>query len=96
MRLLLTASFVRAIKKLHPQQKIDLDSALKLVRSDPSIGEAKVGDLLGVRVFKFRLSQQQCLLAYRILDEESVKLLTFGPHENFYRDLKRQEDRGKL
>ena len=92
MRLLLTASFVRAIKKLRPQQKTDLDSALKLVRSDPSIGEAKAGDLLGVRVFKFRLSQQQCLLAYRILDEESVKLLTFGPHENFYRDLKRQED----
>jgi mRNA interferase RelE/StbE len=92
MRLLLTASFVRVIKKLRPQQKIDLDSALKLVRSDPSIGEAKVGDLLGVRVFKFRLFQQPCLLAYRILDEESVKLLTFGPHENFYRDLKRQED----
>ena len=92
MRLLLTASFVRAIKKLHPQQKTDLDAALKLISSDPSIGEAKVGDLLGVRVFKFRLSQQQCLLAYRILDEESVKLLTFGPHENFYRDLKRHED----
>lgn len=55
MRLLVTASFVKA----------------------------KVGDLLGVRVFKFRLSQQLCLLAYRILDEESIKLLTFGPHEIF-------------
>lgn len=95
MRLLLTASFVRAIKKLHAQQKqqkTELDNALRVISSDPSVGEAKVGDLLGVRVFKFRLSQQQCLLAYRILDEESVKLLTFGPHENFYRDLKRQED----
>lgn len=92
MRLLLTASFVKAIKKLHPQQKSELDSTVKSIGSDPSIGEAKVGDLLGVRVFKFRLSQQQCLLAYRILDEESIKLLTFGPHENFYRDLKRQDD----
>ena len=53
------------------------------------IGVAKIGDLLGVRVFKFKLSQQHCLLAYRILDEESIKLLTFGPHENFYRDLKK-------
>jgi hypothetical protein len=26
-----------------------------------------------------RLSQQQCLLAYRILDQESIKLLTFDP-----------------
>ena len=33
---------------------------------------------------------QQCLLAYRIVDQESLKLLTFGSYENFYRDLKRQ------
>jgi len=30
--------------------------------------------------------------AYRILDENSLKLLTFGPHENFYRDLKRLDE----
>jgi mRNA-degrading endonuclease YafQ of YafQ-DinJ toxin-antitoxin module len=92
MRLLLTASFVRALKKLHPQQKSDLDHALKIISLDPALGEAKIGDLAGVRVFKFRLSQQQCLLAYRIMDEDSLKLLTFGPHENFYRDLKRHAD----
>jgi len=87
MRLVVTASFARATKKLHPPQKVELDAALKTVSSDPMIG-----DLLGVRVFKFKLSQQLCLLAYRILDEESIKLLTFGPHENFYRDLKRIDD----
>ncbi len=92
MRLLVTASFARATKKLHPPQKVELDAARKTVSSDPTIGEAKIGDLLGVRVFKFKLSQQLCLLAYRILDEESIKLLTFGPHENFYRDLKRIDD----
>jgi len=92
MRLLLTATFVKAIKKLHPQQKNDLDQALRIISLNPATGEAKIGDLLGVRVFKFRLSQQHCLLAYRILDEDSLKLLTFGPHENFYRDLKRQEN----
>ena len=91
MRLLVTASFARATKKLHPPQKVELDAALKTVSSDPTIGEAKIGDLLGVRVFKFKLSQQLCLLAYRILDEESIKLLTFGPHENFYRDLKQRK-----
>ena len=92
MRLLLTATFVKAIKKFHPQQKNDLDQALRIISLNPAMGEAKIGDLLGVRVFKFRLSQQHCLLAYRILDEDSLKLLTFGPHENFYRDLKRQEN----
>ncbi|MBT8603353.1 type II toxin-antitoxin system RelE/ParE family toxin [Polynucleobacter paneuropaeus] len=92
MRLLVTATFAKATKKLHTQQKLELDASLKLICKDPEIGEAKVGDLLGVYVYKFRLSQQQCLLAYRILDAESIKLLTFGPHENFYRDLKRQDE----
>ncbi len=90
MRLLITATFAKATKKLHAPQKLELDAALKLIAKDPVIGEAKVGDLLGVYVYKFRLSQQQALLAYRIVDQESIKLLTFGPHENFYRDLKRQ------
>ena len=92
MRLLITASFAKATKKLHAPQKVELDAALKLIFKDPIIGEAKVGDLLGVYVYKFKLSQQQCLLAYRIVDQESIKLLTFGPHENFYRDLKRQSE----
>ena len=56
-----------------------------------ALNEAKVGDLLGIRVHKFRLSNQLCMLAYRILDKDSLKLLVFGPHENFYRDLKRHE-----
>lgn len=88
MRILVTPSFVRTTKKLHRPQKADLDEAVRAVSADPEIGEAKVGDLAGVRVYKFRLSNQLCLLAYRILDEDSLKLLTFGPHENFYRDLK--------
>lgn len=92
MLILVTPSFVRATKKLHPPQKSDLDKAVRAISTNPEIGDAKVGDLAGVRVYKFRLSNQLCLLAYRILDEDSVKLLTFGPHENFYRDLKRQEE----
>lgn len=94
MRLLVTPSFVRATKKLHRPQKADLDEAVRVVSTDPEIGEAKVevGNLAGVRVYKFRLSNQLCLLAYRILDEDSFKLLTFGPHENFYRDLKQLDE----
>lgn len=91
MRLYVTPTFERAVKKLHPQQKYDLDEAVRAIASDPECGEAKVGDLLGIRVYKFRLSNQLAMLAYRILDKDSLKLLAFGPHENFYRDLKRQE-----
>lgn len=92
MRLLVTPTFVRATKKLHPPQKLELDAALKAVSANPAIGDAKVGDLAGVRVYKFRLANQICLLAYRILDAESLKLLSVGSHENFYRDLKRNDD----
>lgn len=92
MRLLVTATFVRATKRLHRSQKVELDQAVHVIRADPTIGEAKVGDLAGVRIHKFHMSNQLCLLAYRILDEETIKLLTFGSHENFYRDLKRQNE----
>ena len=91
MRILVTPTFERAVKNLHNPQKADLDAAVCAVVADVEIGEAKVGDLAGIRVYKFRLANQLCLLSYRALDEETIKLLTVGPHENFYRDLKRRE-----
>ena len=91
MRILVTPTFERAVKNLHNPQKADLDAAVRAVVADVEIGEAKVGDLAGIRVYKFRLANQLCLLSYRALDEETIKLLTVGPHENFYRDLKRRE-----
>jgi len=89
MRLLVTPTFERAVKKLHRQQKVALDEAVRAVANDTDIGEAKVGDLANIRVYKFRMANQLCLLAYRILDEDTVKLLMVGTHENFYRDIKR-------
>ena len=62
MRLLVTPSFVRATKKLHPPQKLELDAALRAISADPVAGEAKVGDLAGIRVYKFRLSNQMYLV----------------------------------
>ncbi len=92
MHILVTPLFERTVKKLHRQQKADLDIAVRAVASDTAIGEIKVGDLAGIRVYKFRMVSQLCLLAYRILDKDSLKLLAVGPHENFYRDLKKLEN----
>ena len=89
MRILVAPTFERAAKKLHRLQKTDLDTAVKAVAADTGIGEEKVGDLAGIRVYKFRMTNQLCLLSYRVLDADSIKLLTVGSHENFYRDLKR-------
>ena len=91
MRVLVTPTFERAVKKLHKQQKAALDEAVRTIVGQTEAGETKVGDLAGVQVYKFRMGNLLCLLAYRILDENTLKLLMVGPHENFYRDLKRTE-----
>ncbi|MEY4685787.1 MAG: hypothetical protein RLZ25_2246 [Pseudomonadota bacterium] len=92
MRLLVTPTFERTVKKLHRQQKAELDEAVRAIASAPEIGEAKVGDLSGVQVYKFKMINQLCLLAYRVLDPQTIKLLMLGPHENFYRDLRHLEN----
>ena len=91
MRILVTPTFERVVKKLHRQQKTALDEAVRTIASQPEVGETKVGDLAGVQVYKFRMGKLLCLLAYRVLDESTIKLLMIGPHENFYRDLTRTE-----
>lgn len=91
MRILVTPTFERAVKKLHRQQKAALDDAVHTIASQPEVGQTKVGDLAGVQVYKFRMGNLLCLLAYRVLDENTLKLLMVGPHENFYRDLKRTD-----
>ena len=91
MRLLITPTFARTVKKLHPQQKSALDDAVRAIAGNPDLGEPKVGDLAGVQVYKFRMGSQLALLAYRVLDPDTLKLLMVGPHENFYRDPKRLE-----
>ncbi|MFM8547834.1 MAG: type II toxin-antitoxin system RelE/ParE family toxin [Betaproteobacteria bacterium] len=73
------------------QQKTALDEAVRTIASRPEVGETKVGDLAGVQVYKFRMGKLLCLLAYRVLDANTIKLLMVGPYENFYRDLTRTE-----
>lgn len=80
--------FARAYKKLHLQQKQDVNSAVELIVSDPLAGEARRGDLAGVYVYKFKSQSQLVLLAYEF-DPKTRHLLLLGSHENFYRELKR-------
>ncbi len=59
------------------------------IADNPSLGEEKIGDLKGVRVYKFKVFDQQILLAYQVdKDKKVVIFVTVGGHENFYRDLK--------
>ena len=84
-------SFKKAAKKLHKNQRRDLELAIKDIIQDVEIGDRKLGDLTGVRVHKFKMVGQLTLIAYHYEDQTiTLTLLAFGSHENFYRDLKKQ------
>ncbi len=90
VNILQTPTFSRQIKRLHKNQKKDLDKAIRSVVDDPCIGETKKGDLTGIQVYKFKMVKQLTLLAYEFnVDELKIILLMLGSHENFYRDLKK-------
>ena len=88
MLVIQTKHFGKQKKKLHANQIDALDDAVKIIAAKPTMGEPKKGDLLGVRVYKFKMVNQEYLLAY--LDSKNkITLLSIGTHENFYRDLKK-------
>ncbi|HBY05929.1 MAG: hypothetical protein UV38_C0003G0014 [candidate division TM6 bacterium GW2011_GWE2_42_60] len=89
MQIFQTSTFTKQLKKLHKTQKIELDEAVKTILKNPDIGEAKKGDLSGIRVYKFKMTKQLTLLAYECNKKKSqIVLLAFGSHENFYIKLK--------
>ncbi len=85
-----TPTFVRKYKKLHIQEKHVVDQAIDAIIKNPTLGQAKKDDLTGVFVYKFKIHQQEMLLAYQ-WDPKRRRLLTLGVHENFYRDLKKHK-----
>jgi mRNA-degrading endonuclease RelE of RelBE toxin-antitoxin system len=91
VNVLQSAAFARAYKKLHKNQKLDVDTAVEMLIKTPEMGEPKRGDLAGVYVYKFKTNGQMILLAYEY-DPETRMLLLLGSHENLYRELKRSVD----
>lgn len=86
-----TRRFARVYKKLTNTTLIaDTDAAVDAVADNPNVGERKKGDLAQLWVHKFRSQGLLYLLGYT--REDAVRLVyleALGPHENFYRDLKR-------
>ncbi|MDD4764377.1 MAG: type II toxin-antitoxin system RelE/ParE family toxin [Atribacterota bacterium] len=60
------------------------------IAANPLIGEEKKVDIKGIRVHKFKLLDQQILLAYQVNEyKKEIIFVAVGGHEIFYRDLKR-------
>ena len=91
MKISYGAQFSRSLKRLHKNQKRALDKAVMAIAANPALGNAKAGDLTGVSVYKFKTNHTRWLLAYRIVSRQEITLLVVGPHENFYRDLRKTD-----
>ncbi len=87
MKIFQSRSFERKVKKFSKQEKEILDSEVKNIAENPTIGTEKKGDLRGVFVHKFKIQTIQYLLSYRFVGDD-LELIMIGPHENYYRDLK--------
>ena len=92
--------FSRFVKKAHKPLQLAIEDAVEEICEKPEIGEAKVGDLAGIWVYKFKFNRQEFLIAYRPPTSEpkrqgiEIELLIIdfyqvGLHENFYDALKR-------
>ena len=79
--------FRKKVKKFSKKEKEVLDTEVRNIVQNPSIGEEKKEDLNGISVHKFKVKTLQYLLAYRIIDN-SLELIMIAPHENYYKTLK--------
>ena len=93
--------FKNFVKKAHKPLQLAISDEVDEVCERPYDGEAKVGDLLGFYVWKFKFNRQEYLIAYRpppkqvadTVGDLEIEFLVIdfykvGSHENFYEDLK--------
>ncbi len=87
--------FAQYVKKASRPLRLAIEDAVDWVCEAPQIGDLKLGDLAGVRVYKFRFHSQEYLIAYRTPARDStidfliIDFYKVGSHENFYEELKR-------
>jgi hypothetical protein len=85
--------FAQFVKKQSKPFQAAIEDEVLLICEKPELGELKVGDLAGIRVYKFKFNRQEYLIAYsRHAETIEILLIDFykiGTHENFYTELKK-------
>lgn len=92
--------FAQFVKKAPKPLQLAIEDEVEALCAVPGLGQAKVGDLAGIRVHKFRFNRQQYLIAYRPLPQAFnvkgvalevlwIDFYQVGSHENFYDELKK-------
>ena len=68
--------------------QLSIEDEIEKIIENPEMGDTKKGDLREFRVHKFAFKKQKVLIAYQFFTNEILFYLV-GPHENFYRNLKK-------
>ena len=80
--------FKKFVKKQTRSFQLAIEDEVDKIIITPDIGETKKGDLTGFQVHKFAHRKQKFLIAYHSQNGDIV-FFKIGPHENFYRELKK-------
>ena len=81
--------FEKQLKKLSEKDLTLVEDEIDKVIENPEIGERKRGDLSYLWVHKFKMNGQLVLLGYSWQETKfELYLLSVGPHENFYDEMK--------
>jgi mRNA-degrading endonuclease RelE of RelBE toxin-antitoxin system len=87
MKIIQSRSFERYVKKFSKSEKKALDSQIRKILDNNSIGQKKKGDLREIYVYKFKIKTIEYLLSYRF-SNNVLELIMIGLHENYYKNLK--------
>ena len=80
--------FRKFVKKQTRPFQLAIEDEIEEIFAEPHLGETKTGDLTGFRIHKFSYHKRMFLIAYR-LEDLGIVFFKAGPHENFYRELKK-------
>ena len=80
--------FKKYVKKQARPLQLSIEDEIEKIIENPAMGETKKGDLRECRVHKFTFKKQKLLIAYKVFTNE-ILFYMVGPHENFYRNLKK-------
>jgi hypothetical protein len=82
------APFKKFVKKQTRPLQLIIEDEVEKIANNPDLGEMKKGDLAGFRVQRFLFRSQTFLIAY-CMQGKDLFFYKIGPHENFYRELKK-------
>jgi mRNA interferase RelE/StbE len=73
---------VKVLHSLHPDIKMKIKSALKMISEDPCAGKALKDELEGLRSYRVKRFR----IIYQIEKDKEINIVAIGPRANIYEE----------